>query len=147
MDPLKLTIKPKGKYSDDSQSIAHSAGYDCVIGDWKLGKGVKKLTLEMDAFEKPKLTIEAEVDRMEIEAIYGLGLELIDTSDNQNQVLTTNEVAELAELRSLRRSNNNFKVLNDRLKQKEKQNSILSIALVGLAICVTIVLLYCSRSY
>ncbi|MCQ9212259.1 MULTISPECIES: FKBP-type peptidyl-prolyl cis-trans isomerase [unclassified Streptococcus] len=140
MKQLKLSIKPKSELSE--KQYLRSSAYSVRVGDWELGKGVQKMTLEMDAGKKPKLTIEAAVDYMDIDIINGLGLELVDISDNQNHILTSNEVAELAELRNLRRSNNNFKVLSDKLKQKEKQNSILSIALFGLVAFIIVTLLY-----
>lgn len=132
MEQLTLSIKPKLEPSGEQCLL--SSGYTVKIGNWVLDKGVKKMTLEMDASKKPILTIEAEVDRMDIDAIHGLDLELVDTSGHQNQALSSNQLAELVELRSLKRLEHNYKALQHQLSQKEKQNSVLSVALIGLVI-------------
>lgn len=139
MEELNLSIKPE--LEQPNKQGLRSAAYKVQVGGWVLDKGVEKIILEMDASRKPKLTIEAEIDYMDIDVIRGLDLELVDTSGRQNQVLTSNQLAELSELRSLKRSTSNYKMLKNQLRQKEKQNSVLSITLFGLIVIVVIFLL------
>ncbi|VMF13392.1 Uncharacterised protein [Streptococcus pneumoniae] len=66
MKQLKLSIKPKQEPNDDQ--CLRSSGYSVKINDWELGRGVIDFKLEMPADKKPKITITAIPDVMEIDA-------------------------------------------------------------------------------
>lgn len=66
MTQLKLSIKPKREPAEGQR--LHSSGYSIKINDWELGRGVTGLRLEMPADGKPKITITAIPDVMEIDA-------------------------------------------------------------------------------
>lgn len=66
MKQLKLSIKPKLEPTDGQ--CLRSSGYSVKINDWELGRGVTGFRLEMPAGEKPKITITAIPDIMEIDA-------------------------------------------------------------------------------
>lgn len=66
MKQLKLSIKPKQEPTED-QSL-NSSGYSVKINDWELGRGVIDFKLEMPADKKPKITITAIPDVIEIDA-------------------------------------------------------------------------------
>ena len=66
MTQLKLSIKPKQEPVEGQ--CLHSSGYSVKINDWELGRGVTDLRLEMPADGRPKITITAIPDVMEIDA-------------------------------------------------------------------------------
>jgi len=66
MKQLKLSIKPKQEPTE-GQSL-NSSGYSVKINDWELGRGVIDFKLEMPADKKPKITITAIPDVIEIDA-------------------------------------------------------------------------------
>lgn len=66
MKQLKLSIKPKHEPTDGQ--CLHSSGYSVKINDWEFGRGVIDFKLEMPADKKPKITITAIPDIMEIDA-------------------------------------------------------------------------------
>ena len=66
MKQLKLSIKPKQEPTE-GQSL-NSSGYSVKINDWELGRGVTGFRLEMPADKKPKITITAIPDVIEIDA-------------------------------------------------------------------------------
>lgn len=66
MKQLKLSIKPKQEPTEGQ--CLHSSGYSVKINDWELGRGVTDFKLEMSADKKPKITITAIPDVMEIDA-------------------------------------------------------------------------------
>ena len=66
MKPLKLSIKPKQEPAEGQ--CLHSSGYSIKINDWELGRGVTSFRLEMPAEEKPKITITAFPNVIEIDA-------------------------------------------------------------------------------
>ena len=63
MKQLKLSIKPKQEPTE-----GQSLNYSVKINDWELGRGVIDFKLEMPADKKPKITITAIPDVMEIDA-------------------------------------------------------------------------------
>ncbi|HET0217828.1 TPA: hypothetical protein VQQ73_000224 [Streptococcus pneumoniae] len=67
MKQLKLSIKPKQEPTE-GQSL-NSSGYSVKINDWELGRGVTDFKLEMPASGKPKITITAFPNVIEIDAI------------------------------------------------------------------------------
>ena len=66
MNKLKLSIKPKQEPTEGQ--CLRSSGYSVKINDWELGRGVIDFKLEMPADKKPKITITAIPDVMEIDA-------------------------------------------------------------------------------
>lgn len=66
MKRLKLSIKPKQEPTEGQ--CLRSSGYAVKINDWELGRGVVDFKLEMPADKKPKITITAIPDVMEIDA-------------------------------------------------------------------------------
>lgn len=132
MEQLKLSIKPKFEPSE-GQTL-RSSGYRVQVGDWELGKGVKKMTLEMDACKKPKLVIEAEIDYMDIDTIHGLGLELVDTSEQEIKFLSTSQVSEIAEYRTIKRSHNELKKENEKYKKQLMISQVTLISIFSLLI-------------
>ena len=67
MKQLKLSIKPKQEPTE-GQSL-NLSGYSVKINDWELGRGVTDFKLEMAASGKPKITITAFPNVIEIDAI------------------------------------------------------------------------------
>lgn len=140
MEQLKLNIKPK--FESSEKQCLRSSAYRVQVGDWELGKGVKKITLEMDASKKPKLTIEAEIDYMDIDTIHGLGLELLDTSDQDIKVLSTSQVSEIAEYRKIKREEYSYEELRKENEIHKKQLIVLQVALVSIFSLLLINFLY-----
>ena len=66
MKQLKLSMKPKQEPTEGQ--CLRSSGYSIKINDWELGRGVTSFRLEMPAEGKPKITITATPDIMEIDA-------------------------------------------------------------------------------
>lgn len=66
MKQLKLSIKPKQEPTE-GQSL-NSSGYSVKISEWELGRGIIDFKLEMPADKKPKITITAIPDVIEIDA-------------------------------------------------------------------------------
>ena len=66
MNKIKLSIKPKQEPTKGQ--CLRSSGYSVKINDWELGRGVIDFKLEMPADKKPKITITAIPDVMEIDA-------------------------------------------------------------------------------
>lgn len=66
MNKIKLSIKPKQEPTEGQ--CLRSSGYSVKINDWELGRGVIDFKLEMPADKKPKITITAIPDVMEIDA-------------------------------------------------------------------------------
>lgn len=67
MEQLKVSIKPKQKPTEGQ--CLRSSGYSVKIDDWELGRGVTDFKLEMSADKKPKITITAIPDIVEIELL------------------------------------------------------------------------------
>ena len=65
MNELKLIIRPKQEPTEGQ--CLRSSGYSVKIDDWELGRGVTDFKLEMSADKKPKITITAIPDIMEID--------------------------------------------------------------------------------
>ena len=85
MKQLKLSIKPKQEPTE-GQSL-NSSGYSVKINDWELGRGVIDFKLEMPADKKPKITITAIPDVMEIDATaipYVMEIDATVIADIQN---------------------------------------------------------------
>jgi len=62
----KLTLKiSKNKECKSTNSGA----YDVYLNDWKLGKGVVGINLDMQAPERPKLIIECHPDHINIDGV------------------------------------------------------------------------------
>ena len=66
MNKIKLSIKPTQEPTEGQ--CLRSSGYSVKINDWELGRGVIDFKLEMPADKKPKITITAIPDVMEIDA-------------------------------------------------------------------------------
>ena len=82
MKQLKLSIKPK-KEPTEGQCL-HSSGYSIKINDWELGRGVTSFRLEMPAEEKPKITITAIPDVMEIDATVIADIQSLRSEETPN---------------------------------------------------------------
>ena len=67
MKQLKLSIKPKQEPTEGQ--CLRSSGYSIKINDWELGRGVIDFKLEMPADKKPKITITAIPDVIEIDGV------------------------------------------------------------------------------
>ena len=67
MEQLKVSIKPKQEPTEGQ--CLRSSGYSVKIDDWELGRGVTDFKLEMSADKKPKITITAIPDIVEIELL------------------------------------------------------------------------------
>jgi hypothetical protein len=76
-DKLKLSIKPR------KENPTKSADYQMKVNDWELAKGVRKVTLDMDAPEKPTLIIECHPDIIEIDDV-AVDAVFKDHSENRN---------------------------------------------------------------
>ena len=82
MKQLKLSIKPKQEPTE-GQSL-NSSGYSVKINDWELGRGVTSFRLEMPAEEKPKITITAIPDVMEIDATVIADIQSLQSEETSN---------------------------------------------------------------
>lgn len=80
MKQLKLSIKPKQEPTE-GQSL-NSSGYSVKINDWELGRGVIDFKLEMPADKKPKITITAIPDVMEIDATVIAGFQKLQSESD-----------------------------------------------------------------
>lgn len=67
MEGLKVSIKPKQEPTEGQ--CLRSSGYLVKIDDRELGRGVTDFKLEMSADKKPKITITAIPDIVEIELL------------------------------------------------------------------------------
>ena len=81
MKQLKLSIKPKQEPTEGQ--CLNSSGYSVKINDWELGRGVIDFKLEMPADKKPKITITAIPDVIEIDAIVDCVTKTEETSNYQ----------------------------------------------------------------
>jgi|SRR5690625_315361 len=63
-EKLVLRIKPKKKVDRP-----YSADYEVYLNDWRIGKGVSGINLDMQAPERPKLTVDFYPDHIEIEDV------------------------------------------------------------------------------
>ena len=82
MKQLKLSIKPKQEPTEGQR--LHSSGYSIKINDWELGRGVTSFRLEMPAEEKPKITITAIPDVMEIDATVITDIQSLRSEETPN---------------------------------------------------------------
>ena len=82
MKQLKLSIKPKQEPTE-GQSL-NSSGYSVKINDWELGRGVTGFRLEMPANGKPKITITAIPDVMEIDATVIAEIQSLQSEETPN---------------------------------------------------------------
>lgn len=82
MKQLKLSIKPKQEPTEGQR--LHSSGYSIKINDWELGRGVTSFRLEMPAEEKPKITITAIPDVMEIDATVIADIQSLQSEETSN---------------------------------------------------------------
>ena len=82
MKQLKLSIKPKQEPTE-GQSL-NSSGYSVKINDWELGRGVIDFKLEMPADKKPKITITAIPDVMEIDATVIADIQNLQSEETPN---------------------------------------------------------------
>ena len=82
MKQLKLSIKPKQEPTEGQR--LHSSGYSIKINDWELGRGVTSFRLEMPAEEKPKITITAIPDVMEIDATVIADIQSLRSEETSN---------------------------------------------------------------
>lgn len=88
-EKLVLSISSNGNTAGKN-----SAFYDIQLGDWKLGRGVRSIHLDMAADRKPKLVIECDPDLIEVE---GLEVEALlkDYAEEYRKFQYTRGVAEL----------------------------------------------------
>ena len=82
MKQLKLSIKPKQEPTEGQR--LHSSGYSIKINDWELGRGVTSFRLEMPASGKPKITITAIPDVMEIDATVIAEIQKLQSEETSN---------------------------------------------------------------
>ena len=82
MKQLKLSIKPKQEPTE-GQSL-NSSGYSVKINDWELGRGVTGFRLEMPANGKPKITITAIPDVIEIDATVIAEIQKLQSEETSN---------------------------------------------------------------
>lgn len=82
MKQLKLSIKPKQEPTEN-QSL-NSSGYLVKINDWELGRGVIDFKLEMPADKKPKITITAIPDVIEIDATVIAEIQKLQSEETSN---------------------------------------------------------------
>ena len=82
MKQLKLSIKPKQEPTE-SQSL-NSSGYSVKINDWELGRGVTDFKLEMPASGKPKITITAFPNVIEIDATVIAEIQSLQSEETSN---------------------------------------------------------------
>lgn len=108
MKQLKLSIKPKQEPTED-QSL-NSSGYSVKINDWELGRGVIDFKLEMPADKKPKITITAIPDVMEIDATVIADIQSLQSEETPNYKDDEQQKAFLEDLLSYSKllKNNDF---------------------------------------
>ena len=82
MKQLKLSIKPKQEPTE-GQSL-NSSGYSVKINDWELGRGVTDFKLEMPARGKPKITITAFPNVIEIDATVIAEIQSLQSEETSN---------------------------------------------------------------
>lgn len=82
MKQLKLSINPKQEPTE-GQSL-NSSGYSVKINDWELGRGVIDFKLEMPADKKPKITITAIPDVIEIDATVIAEIQKLQSEETSN---------------------------------------------------------------
>ena len=82
MKQLKLSIKPKQEPTE-GQSL-NSSGYSVKINEWELGRGVTDFRLEMPANKKPKITITAIPDVIEIDATVIAEIQSLQSEETSN---------------------------------------------------------------
>lgn len=82
MKQLKLSINPKQEPTE-GQSL-NSSGYSVKINDWELGRGVIDFKLEMTADKKPKITITAIPDVIEIDATVIAEIQSLQSEETSN---------------------------------------------------------------
>lgn len=82
MKQLKLSIKPKQEPTEGQ--CLNSSGYSVKINDWELGRGVIDFKLEMPAGKKPKITITAIPDVIEIDAIAIADIQSLQSKETSN---------------------------------------------------------------
>ncbi|AVV11382.1 TPA: hypothetical protein ACV42B_003029 [Listeria monocytogenes] len=64
MSNEELTLSIKTSQREDGSA------YNAIqLGDWKLGRGVRSINLDMTADRKPKLVIECDPDLIEVEGL------------------------------------------------------------------------------
>ena len=108
MKQLKLSIKPKQEPAEGQR--LHSSGYSIKINDWELGRGVTSFRLEMPAEEKPKITITAIPDVMEIDATVIADIQSLRSEETPNYKDDEQQKAFLEDLLSYSKllKNNDF---------------------------------------
>ena len=108
MKQLKLSIKPKQEPTE-GQSL-NSLGYSVKINDWELGRGVTGFRLEMPANGKPKITITAIPDVMEIDATVIAEIQSLQSEETPNYKDDEQQKAFLEDLLSYSKllKNNDF---------------------------------------
>ena len=108
MKQLKLSIKPKQEPTEGQ--CLHSSGYSIKINDWELGRGVTSFRLEMPAEEKPKITITAIPDVMEIDATVIADIQSLQSEETSNYKDDEQQKAFLEDLLSYSKvlKNNDF---------------------------------------
>lgn len=82
MKQLKLSIKPKQEPTEGQ--CLNSSGYSIKINDWELGRGVIDFKLEMPADKKPKITITAIPDVIEIDATVIAEIQKLQSEETSN---------------------------------------------------------------
>lgn len=108
MKQLKLSIKPKQEPTE-SQSL-NSSGYSVKINDWELGRGVTDFKLEMPASGKPKITITAFPNVIEIDATVIADIQSLQSEETPNYKDDEQQKAFLEDLLSYSKllKNNDF---------------------------------------
>ena len=108
MKQLKLSIKPKQEPTE-CQSL-NSSGYSVKINDWELGRGVTDFKLEMPASGKPKITITAFPNVMEIDATVIADIQSLQSEETPNYKDDEQQKAFLEDLLSYSKllKNNDF---------------------------------------
>lgn len=82
MKQLKLSIKPKQEPTEGQ--CLNSSGYSIKINGWELGRGVTDFKLEMSADKKPKITITAIPDVIEIDATVIAEIQKLQSEETSN---------------------------------------------------------------
>lgn len=108
MKQLKLSIKPKQEPTE-GQSL-NSSGYSVKINDWELGRGVTGFRLEMPADKKPKITITAIPDVIEIDVTVIADIQSLQSEETSNYKDDEQQKAFLEDLLSYSKllKNNDF---------------------------------------
>lgn len=88
---LKLTIKPKENacnvidfHGEKIPQTLRSSSYNVQIDNWTLDRGVSDFTLEMIADEKPKITITAYPDVLDIDVMALVGLNILQVESDSD---------------------------------------------------------------